>query len=176
MKKIVLSAVLVLAAVRMGFAAEVDLLAEGKSWRFSGGTEFPPGALGTFSVGEEDGAKVATLEYDFRKGGLYVAGIGNIRVEEGPTELRFKFKADLPLTIGIRLVDKNNQTHQYKFEYTDEGQWQEYRLDLAENAGLVFGGAEDKSLNFPVTQVYLIVQRKGNSQAGKAQFRDVVME
>jgi len=176
MKRIVLFAALLVAAARMGWAGDVDLLAEGNSWRFSGGTEFPPGALGSFSVDEEGGAAIANLEYDFTQGGLYVAGAGNVRIEEGPTEIRFKFKADTPLTVGIRLVDKTNQTHQYQFAYTDEGQWQEYRVDLAEKAGLIFGGKGDKVLHFPITQVYFIAQKKGGSLSGKAQFRDVVMQ
>lgn len=104
-------------------------------------------SIGLLSVDEEGGAAIANLEYDFTQGGLYVAGAGNVRVEEGPTEIRFKFKADTPLTVGIRLVDKTNQTHQYQFAYTDEGQWQEYRVDLAEKAGLIFGGKGDKVLH-----------------------------
>ena len=154
----------------------IDILAEGRGWRFFGGTEFPPGGSGTFTIGQENEKQVAVLEYDFANGGVYVTGVGDVKIPDGPTDLRFKVKSDEPATIGIRLVDKTGQAHQSTFEYTETGDWQTFRVDLQERAGLVFGGANDKTIHYPLTQVRLFLQKKGGYDAGKVTFGDVLLK
>lgn len=176
MKKL-LAPFLVIATSAFLVAGEtLDVFAEGRPWRFFGGTEFPPGGSGSFEVEDVEGTPTGTLQYDFSQGGVYVCGISGLTLSEGPTELRFKVKSEHPATIGIRLVDDTEQAHQSTFEYTEPGEWQEFRLDLNERAGMIFGGANDKALHYPLKQIRLFVQKKADQETGTILFQNVIFQ
>lgn len=173
MKQILIPFFILAIATQVSAGEEIDVFADGRPWKFFGGTEFPPGGFGSFEVEEVEGKQTGVLQYDFSQGGVYVTGIRGLEVKKGPDELRFKVKSENPATVGIRLVDQTGQAHQNVFEYTEAGEWQVFRLDLNERAGITFGGANDKEIHFPLKEIRLFVQKKSGQEVGKVWFQDL---
>lgn len=143
-------------------------------WNFSSGSEFP-GASGSFKVVEEEGKKAGLLSFDFTKGGLYVSATSSIEIPSGQEELRFRVKSRDWQRIMIRLIDSTGQCHQYEVPYADEGDWQLLRINLQSQAGLSFGGANDKKIHYPVKRLTLAVNHSGPSTSGDVLFADFML-
>jgi hypothetical protein len=146
----------------------------GHQWSFLSGSEFP-GARGGFSVAEEDGKKVGKLDYDFTNGGLYVAGGSAADIPAGFEEFRFRVKSDFWQKIVVRLFDSTDQCHQYEVPYADEGDWQLLRIDLTSKAALIFGGAKDGKIHFPIQKISLAVDKTDSSTSGEVLFSDFML-
>ena len=146
----------------------------GHTWSFSPGSEFP-GAQGSFTVTEVEGKKAGMLSFDFSKGGQYVSATAELKIPAGPEELRFRVKSRDWQRIMIRLIDSTGQCHQYEVPYADEGDWQLLRINLLSQAGLSFGGANDKKIHYPITRLALAVTHSGPSPSGDVLFADFML-
>ncbi len=152
---------------------DLEVFAPSQTWTFLKGTEFAPGGEGSFTVHAGDNESIGVLKYDFTGGGVYVAGKTKVEIPEGYTELRFQVKSDLDQRVGIRLFDESGQAHQTLLDYTDPGNWQELRLDLTAKAPSTFGGAKDGVIHYPIGQIWLLVEKKGQTDPGEVSFKGV---
>lgn len=150
----------------------LNLVAEGSKWMFNEGGEFKPGGKGSVEIGKDGDGPYGTLNFDFADGGLYVAAIKGVTIDEGYSELRFRLRSDRPVVGGLRLLDVTGQTHQFGLSYSNVGQWQLVRAKLNAKAPQHFGGKNDGIIYFPIRQIWVIAERRGQDSPGQLHFGD----
>jgi len=138
---------------------ELGTLGRGGSWKFNAGPEFP-GAEGVLDFQVVAGRAAGVVTFDFTKGGNYVAAFTGVNVPEGYSEIRFRAKSDGTDRMAVRLRDSSGQYHQFGISYSNKGDWQDFRVPLdGKKSPLYFHGAKDGRIYFPITQVWILINR-----------------
>ncbi|EIP98013.1 Cellulase (glycosyl hydrolase family 5) [Opitutaceae bacterium TAV1] len=152
----------------------VSLFARDRSWKFNPGKEFP-GATGKLTRTDEDDTPVVTVDYDFTGGGRYVSADSSFGITQSAGEIRFFAKSGNPLLLAIRLIDSTGQTFQIKRPYNQTGEWQPFRIDLADIKGQSWGGAGDGKPRFPLKQIRICISAtgKGAPRGGQVTFANI---
>lgn len=153
---------------------ELGTLGQGGSWAVNLGAEFP-GAQGGLTAKVEAGRAVGVVNFDFSAGGNYVAAVSKVDVPAGYSELRLKVKSDNAGRLALRLRDASGQYHQFGLSHAGGGEWQSLRQPLTlGKSPLYFQGAADGIIHFPITQLWLLVNRPaGEVKSGELVFSDV---
>lgn len=146
-------------------------LFSGTQWSTNLGTEFP-GAKGSYELGSKDGKPFGKLTYDFSDGGGYVAAYTTVNIPDDIKEIRFSVKGEATARVLVRLMDSTGQVHQYVLPYSDPGNLQTLKIDLAIKPPASFFGAKDHVIHFPVTQLWLGVNKDKTAsvQTGNVEF------
>ena len=128
---------------------------------FYPGSEFP-GANGTLRVDKD----VILLDYDFSKGGHYVAA--NVELPERPTVREVVFEADCPEGVHttLRFTDATGQTFQKSFPGDTEG-WETFASPV-EGLGSHWGGANDGVFHQPLARLIVIADNNSPDVIGSA--------
>jgi hypothetical protein len=149
---------------------DLRLFADGKSWNFNDGREFP-GAKGHYDASPDEHHPAGILSFDFTHGGNYVDAERPVSIAPA-AELRFAVKSAKPRTIMIRLIDATKQCHQYSRPYFVPGSTQTLRIDLAKPSPEHWGGANNGRIKFPLTEIVLGVDNSGgdDAKAGDVEF------
>lgn len=143
----------------------VGAMADGGTWRFFGGTEFP-GAAGGLTFRVVANQPVAVLSYNFSGGGRYVSAMSKAELKADVSELRFKVKAEQAERIAVRLRDSSGQYHQFALAYSSPGEWQTVRQPLVGVKSPVhFQGNNDGVIAFPVVEIHILIN--GSSRETK---------
>lgn len=150
----------------------LPLVSEGAKWTFANGAEFPPGGKGSVTLGKDGDIAFGALNFDFTEGGGYVAALRGVLIDEGYSEIRWRLQADRPVMTGLRLIDASGQTHQYGVSYSNVGQWQLARARLGAKAPSHFGGKNDGVIYYPIRQIWIIAERRGQDAPGQLRFAD----
>ncbi|MBS1372282.1 MAG: hypothetical protein HPZ91_20250 [Lentisphaeria bacterium] len=141
-------------------AAEFDLSGIGKSasWGFHNGGEYP-GAAGKIAVA--DGK--AGAEYDFSKGGRYVAM--QLRGKLPPGTERFSIKAvpSADVKLSLRVTDANGRIFQSAPAVFKGGGKAELSAPVEKWQTSWGGKKEEKEFTLPVTAFQLVVHRDENT-------------
>jgi len=143
----------------------------GEAWTFSNGPEFP-GAEGALHC--DDGG-ILHLEYNFAKGGAYVAAYRSIQPPQAIGAVSFRVKKTAEAQITVRATANDIQTFQKSilFEHAD---WQNLRFDTAAWSGH-YGGPNDGVLRQPLQRIGILVEGRGlEDPEGEVLIADVKAE
>jgi hypothetical protein len=147
-------------------------------WGFHPGSEFP-GAKGGQShdpSSGRDGKGCLKLSADFTAGGSYVSTGRTLPVGSDFKELRFWFKSDTAVHLGIRVGDGTDQCHQRPLSLQSTREWQEVVLNFEQIAGREsWGGANDRKWHGPAKYVAICVSITtfGGAKSGEVWIDDV---
>ena len=137
-------------------------------WKFTNGPEFK-GATGTITVPQKD--TPLKLSYDFTRGGNYVAAIKYLTPALHIKSLSLKITGD-KTPISLRIKDQTGQIFQYKFSNYKAGE--PLTLDLLKTkAPTSWGGAKDRKIHFPISNLWIMATRKGGKTQGEIQITDI---
>ena len=130
-------------------------------WVFSNGAEFP-GARG--SLERSDGAAYsgcygARMNFDFTRGGAYVAMYYSFPRPVRFARLEFRIRKPPEAKVTVRVTDSTGQTVQ-KTCFFGHGAWQGVSVRLGGWTGH-WGGADDGVVHQPVRTVGILIERSG---------------
>lgn len=133
----------------------VSLTDDGGAWKFSNGAEFK-GATGSISkpAGKD---QPMILNFDFTKGGAYVAAIKPLEPKLNVTQLSLDIQGQNK-KITVRIFDKTGQVFQYRLN----GMPAVIKLGQTKPHA-VFAGAKDKKFHQPIRAIWVMA---GNSRNG----------
>ncbi len=124
-------------------------------WSYVGGWEFPgaKGAANREAAGVAHGGTHSyRLDYDFTAGGSYVGvwkALDALKVPD-VKEFHIWVKTDSVASLGVRLGDGSDQTHQSSIRLNKTSDWQEVVIKVAEaSSGEHWGGANDGQWHAP---------------------------
>lgn len=83
-----------------------------------------------------------------------------LNLEKELKELTFDIKSDGPDSIAVRAVDSTRQNFQQRFPIKNDGSWKQIKITNFAR-GHIFGGAGDKKIHSPVTELQIILEKKG---------------
>lgn len=131
-----------------------------KRWSASNGAEFP-GATATFARSRDaarNGAWGGRLDYDFTRGGNYVAL--QVKLDQAPeiAGLRFWLKRQPGLDLRLRYTDQGGQTLQGTIEVPDGDGWVEIDAELGAWQGH-WGGANDGKVHGAPRSLAFLVEK-----------------
>jgi hypothetical protein len=124
-------------------------------WAWVGGWEFPgaKGAANREAAGvAHSGTHSYRLDYDFTGGGAYVGVWKTLEALKVPDVKEFHIwvKTDSVTSLGVRLGDGSDQTHQSSVRLLKTPEWQEVVIKVAEaSVGEHWGGANDGQWHAP---------------------------
>jgi hypothetical protein len=124
-------------------------------WSYVGGWEYPgaKGAANREAAGvAHSGTHSYRLDYDFTGGGSYVGVWRTLEALKVPEVKEFHIwvKAEGVASLGVRLNDGSDQTHQSNVRLLKTPDWQEVVIRIAEAAsGEHWGGANDGQWHAP---------------------------
>jgi len=129
-------------------------------WTFSKGEEYP-GGVGSLEVGKAD--KTLAIAYDFNGGGQYVAAGTSIDAS-GELDGVEVTTAGPGGNLGVVLIDDTDQTFIYRLGQLEDGD-KTFDLPLDKQSSS-YGGADDKTLHFPIKGIRLIVEKNPSQVEG----------
>ena len=136
--------------------------ARGK-WKFTNGPEFK-GAAGSIDVPQQD-KQPLVLNYDFTGGGNYVAAIKYLNPRLNIQKLRLGIDTT-KTSCSIRVIDRSGQTFQYRLGSPEADK--PVTLDLSKaKPQSSWGGAKDRKIHYPLSSIWIMVDRKSQPLAGK---------
>lgn len=146
---------------------------------FGNGPEFP-GATGSLKqVAPTKGDSIFVLNYDFTKGGNYVAASMRLAAPVAADTVRFKINVPLQSIIYLRVTDESKQTLQFlvnhKDSVTDDTGWATVEVPVTSSSSF-WGNGSDGELHGKIVSLSLgIGNSKRNSEniIGKGYFRQV---
>ena len=113
-------------------------------------------------------------QFDFTRGGAYVATQARVAIPSDVQELRIGAKSTQGVRISVRLVDSTGQCHQFVKSCAGTGSWETLRVALDAKASEHWGGANDGKMHFPVKELSLCVGKPEKGGVGTATFGNVV--
>lgn len=138
-------------------------------WTFTKGEEYP-GADGSLEPGAAE--KTLVLSYNFTGGGQYVAAAKALEPSGDLTGVEVT-AAGSGGNLGVTLIDDTDQTFIYRLGSVDTA-GKTYVLPLSKPSNS-YGGANDKTLHFPIKAIRLIVEKSAKLPQGKITFSQVVL-
>ena len=145
-----------------GVTKPMHLLAQGRTWTFSNGPEFP-GARGSFKIIQDHQTPVGLLRYNFSGGGNYVDAGVTAPIKKADT-LTFKVRSTQQNQILIRIVDHSGQCLQFLRNYNKINHWQAIAVNLAHGSFMHWSGKNNGVVDFPIASVSLGVNNYYNPQ------------
>lgn len=124
------------------------------------------------------GEHAARIAYDFvAKGGRQYVALGlSLEMAGHVTAVSAWFLGDgSRLPVVLRLTDAGNEVHQYRWGALDFTGWRELRADL-ENPLVVYGGDENKAIDWPVRLTQVIIDHGPNPAKGVVCVDDISYE
>jgi hypothetical protein len=124
-------------------------------WSYVGGWEFPgaKGAANREAAGvAHSGTHSFRLDYDFTGGGAYVGIWKTLEALKAPDVKEFHIwvKTDSVASLGVRINDGSDQTHQSSVRLLKTPEWQEVVIKVAEASnGEHWGGPNDGQWHAP---------------------------
>jgi len=138
-------------------------------WNFVQGAEYP-GAEGSVEPGTAENTMV--LSYDFSGGGQYVAAAKSVEPEGELTGLELTASGPGG-NLGVALVDNTDQTFIYRLGMLEDA---EKTFDPAlGKPSASYGGANDKTLHFPIKAIRLIVEKSPALPEGKITVSKIIL-
>lgn len=144
-----------------------------ESWTFSDGPEWP-GAVGKLSWSADEGRAApgaARLDFDFGRGGNYVAAIVKLPSEPAVEVVRLWLKKPGSNLVILRAADSEGQTFQKDLRYTFPG-WQQIEVELG-GWGFHWGGRNDGVIRGPYREFHVLIERDGDQKSGTMYIDDV---
>ncbi|MBO9666528.1 MAG: hypothetical protein J7501_06900 [Bdellovibrio sp.] len=144
---------------------------------FNNGAEFP-GAQGSIEViAPTQGDSLQTVAYDFTRGGNYVSSRMQLAAPVDGHYVRFAFKADANVLIGVRVTDESGQTLQKIISRAslpmDAYGWSTATVDM-ESSNSFWQGAKTGKLQGRIQSLGLLVDHgSAKGVSGVAYFRQV---
>jgi len=137
-------------------------------WNFAKGEEYP-GAEGSVEPGAD--GKTMVINYNFSGGGQYVAT--GKTVDPAGELSGVEVTASGPGgNLGVTLIDDTDQTFIYRLGQLDDT---EKTFDPAlEKPSTSYGGANDKTLHFPIKAIRLVVEKNPAFPEGKITVSNIV--
>ncbi len=148
-----------------------NVFASDQAWKISKSS----GVNATWTLGQSDNHNQATLEFTWPQKGGFCGASTQLTLNEGTDIISFEHNASVPTTLLLRVYDSSKQTHQFKFRASGSGQWQAYKINIARNRKQSWGGANDKTIHYPITGILLGAEQAGDASNGTVQFRDLQM-
>jgi len=153
------------------FASEniCDFNKETPNYQFYNGAEFP-GAEGNIEVNKN----ICKLNYDFTKGGNYVALIINIpEKKENISNVEFKIKNVKENTLTVRLKDESNEVFQ-KGTPNKIDNWQKIIINKKTNWAFSYGGNSNHIFDGNPKEISIIIENNdAKNKKGSVLIEDV---
>jgi len=163
LRKIYLALLFLMAASAGGVRAQEEAFSDSSKWGFTNGPEYP-GAVGSFSLVEEDKRNACAIKYDFSGGGSYVsAGLKTSTAEEFGA-VQFSVKDAQAGVVIVRVTDASGECFQFKKRYTTPGEWEDVRVDIGVRPVESWGGDANKTIDFPVKSIWFGVPKGGDKE------------
>jgi hypothetical protein len=140
-------------------------------WSFNNGPEWP-GARGTLERRPQGGRNqdgVLVLEYNFERGGSYVAAIAELPTDRTVHAVRFWVNKPAANLMTFRATDSEGETFQKSLRFDFRG-WQQ--LEIALN-GWVHRWGGDGKFQQPARQFHILIENRGGNRKGELLIDDV---
>lgn len=141
---------------------------------FSDGGEYP-GATGSAKIEGQGNSDILELKYDFTGGGSYVAvGISGFPPITQATEIQCELKISTPHKLFLRIVDSSGETHHLPATGVEEASdgWLVVIFDLSAKAEAIYGGDDNKGIDFPIESFWIGINKGTELDSGVAEFRN----
>jgi len=141
-------------------------------WSFWPGAEFP-GAAGRVEIvrDERREREELHLHYDFSHGGAYVGARGTFPLSDRMRSLVLEVDAEAGFRLAVRFFDRTGQVFQKSQPVEGAGR-QTVTVEVSPPWVVIFGGAGDQQIHWPIRTVLLSVER-GNVAQGVVKFTDL---
>jgi len=138
-------------------------------WNFNAHTEYP-GSDGSLTVSPD--GKSVKLAFDFTKGGSFVSA-GRI-LESTSTFSGVEVKAKGSGGLGISIVDSTDQTFVYQLGVPGDAE-KTFQVNFL-GPNLVFGGAKDKIVHYPLKSLSITVSKSPDHLSGAVEVTGIVLK
>jgi len=139
------------------------------AWEFSSGEEYP-GGTGSLESGPTE--NTLAIAYDFSAGGQYVAAGTSIDASEELVGIEVTAVGP-GANLGIVMIDDTDQSFIYRLGPL-VGAEKTFSLPL-DTPSSSYGGADDKTLHFPIKGIRLIVEKDPSQLEGSVTISKIVL-
>ena len=123
---------------------------------------------------EVNGQGVGILDFQLpAKGHGYTIANSKIQITEQTPVIHFQTNPSVNTRILVRVHDKSGQTHQYRFGLQSNGQWHNRKISLNKKPMASWGGANDKTIHYPIQSISLGIEKINAPLNGTIKFRDL---
>lgn len=141
----------------------------GDEWVFSNGEEYP-GGKGSLEAGNAD--NTLAIAYDFKGGGQYVAA-GTFIDASGELDGAEVTATGPGGNLGVVLTDNTDQHFIFRLGQLEDS---EKTFDLPlDKPSSSYGGADDKTLHFPIKGIRLIIEKNPSQLEGTVTVSKIVL-
>ncbi|WP_309384418.1 hypothetical protein [Cerasicoccus frondis] len=162
---------LITSAAEVG-GKDLGLFTSGNEWKLKQNN-----GDGSFALGKDGNNPIGIVTYDFtnstpNKPAYLMAQVDtNISAEAGALHLNARTPIRQPIT--FRFIDSTGQNLQHKTKTKGTGDWEPIIVPLDKQFES-WGGANDRTIHFPIKQIKIGIVRTDQSATGKVELADLI--